>query len=345
MSRLIKIKEWLTLVDAAQYLTIVLDEAVTEADLLRFALDGYLKLSVDFVNHARARSGKIVSWEETKWLKCRPIVVEPTPNKPLKEVAFPRELESLIDELPPEERGVQRHFMTSINIDGERFLNMNKEVETIRGVWDLAMVGSERLDVEHAYQFLTGGPAVTLINIEGTFVQNSDDKLYQLQESFDNNEYNSGSEAELEKLKAKIANEQIEKSEAEKLLYKHEEERKKYLKRRESQPEYMNYFPAGGLPADSVLVVRTEAIQDFIRKITETEKKISEKPLLTNERNSLLTIIGLMAKDGYGNDLSKPYALAKEIQKAADMLNIKISEDTIAGKLKDAQKILDEKRE
>lgn len=73
------------------------------------------------------------------------------------------------------------------------------------------------------------------------------------------------------------------------------------------------------------------------------QKVDSKKPLTTNERNSFLTIIGLMAKDGYGNDLSKPYELAKEIQAAAEMLGIKISDDTIANKLKEAKKVFDEK--
>ena len=59
----------------------------------------------------------------------------------------------------------------------------------------------------------------------------------------------------------------------------------------------------------------------------------------------MLTIIGLMAKDGYGNDLSKPYPLAKEIQEAAELLGIKISDDTIASKFKEAKKILIEKSE
>lgn len=72
------------------------------------------------------------------------------------------------------------------------------------------------------------------------------------------------------------------------------------------------------------------------------EKPQTEKPLTTNERNSLLTIIGLMAKDGYRDDLSKPYSLASSIQSVADSLGINISDDTIAKKLKAAKEILDE---
>ena len=86
-------------------------------------------------------------------------------------------------------------------------------------------------------------------------------------------------------------------------------------------------------------------MRDFERKLTETPKQDSGKPLSTTERNTLLTIIGIMAEDGYGNDLSKPYPLAKEILKAGELLGIKISDDTIANKFKDAKKVLDEKSE
>lgn len=94
-------------------------------------------------------------------------------------------------------------------------------------------------------------------------------------------------------------------------------------------------------------LIPTQDLLKFRSKNKETEKlgEDSEKPLATTERNSLLTIIGLMANDGYGNDLSKPYPLAKEIQEAAELLGIKISDDTIAGKFKEAKKILVEKSE
>ncbi|MBU2648362.1 hypothetical protein KKI24_26890 [bacterium] len=71
MSKLFKLKKWLTLEEAAVHISNVLDEAVTIADLLRFALDGYLTLSVDFVNHTQARKGKWVKTEDVEsiWKK------------------------------------------------------------------------------------------------------------------------------------------------------------------------------------------------------------------------------------------------------------------------------------
>lgn len=92
-------------------------------------------------------------------------------------------------------------------------------------------------------------------------------------------------------------------------------------------------------------VIPAEDQFNLSSKSSETARSCVEKPLSTTERNSLLTIIGVMANDGYRNNLSKPYEFAKEIEVAAEKLGIKISNDTIANKLKDAKKVLDGKKE
>jgi hypothetical protein len=58
VKKLLKLKEWLTVPDAARHLSILFGEAVSEADVLRLALDGHLTLSVYFVNHARGSTRK-----------------------------------------------------------------------------------------------------------------------------------------------------------------------------------------------------------------------------------------------------------------------------------------------
>ena len=89
-------------------------------------------------------------------------------------------------------------------------------------------------------------------------------------------------------------------------------------------------------------VIPAEDLLSFISKNKESERLRAEKKLSTRERNTLLTIIGLMAKGGYGDDLNHPYSLAKMILETADLLGIEISEDTIADKLKEAKIILNE---
>ena len=81
------------------------------------------------------------------------------------------------------------------------------------------------------------------------------------------------------------------------MLAKHKEERKAFLakakERRDAGKDSENYFPAGGLPDDSVIVVRTDALREFEQSINAaTESK--EKPMTTTERTTLLTIVAAL---------------------------------------------------
>ena len=60
MNKLFKLRKWLTVPEAAHHLAIVFGEEVNESDVLRLALDGHLKLSGKFVNHATARCGRVI---------------------------------------------------------------------------------------------------------------------------------------------------------------------------------------------------------------------------------------------------------------------------------------------
>jgi hypothetical protein len=61
LSKLLKLKEWLTIPDAARRLSILLDDEVSDADVLRLALDGRLKLSVFCPKPTPALVGSITS--------------------------------------------------------------------------------------------------------------------------------------------------------------------------------------------------------------------------------------------------------------------------------------------
>jgi hypothetical protein len=108
--------------------------------------------------------------------------------------------------------------------------------------------------------------------LDGTFVDGPDGQICQLQESFDENEYQSGSSAALERLERHIAENNIEGTEAESPLNRHKEQRKEFLEKRRTQPAKNNYFPARGLPKDAVIVVRTEALREF-------ESQSNDEPL------------------------------------------------------------------
>jgi hypothetical protein len=137
LKKLLKLKEWLTVPDAARHLSILFGEEVGEADVLRLALDGHLTLSVYFVNHTKARCGPIVPLKDAK-------------RHPLQ----------MWD-------GQTVYCFKGLCISEEEVLELDESVVTLTGIWDLPMLGAERLDVEHSYQMLTSGPAVELTVLDG----------------------------------------------------------------------------------------------------------------------------------------------------------------------------------
>lgn len=303
MDKLFNLKAWLTVVDAARHLSIVFGEEVTEADVLRLALDGHLKLSVNFVNHAEARCGKVIPLSEAKTMTVPDIF----------------------------RKGQEPHdIVLALKLNDRDFLELDEKIVTLQGVWDLPLIGNEQLDVEHKYQNLTDGPAVTLQGLDGAFVKGQDGQLCQLQESFDENEYQAGSSAQLEKLKQHIACDNIEPSKAQELLNQHKEKRKKFLEERKTKKDSgrdsENYYPAGGLPQDSVLVVRTDALREFEQSINGAPAG-ADKPMTTTERNTLLTIIAALCDNSAIDSAGR--GAAGQIAKLTEKLGATVTDDTI----------------
>ncbi|KAB2309542.1 hypothetical protein F8A87_09775 [Betaproteobacteria bacterium SCN2] len=332
MGKLTNLKEWLTVSDAAKHLSIVFGEEVIEADVLRLALDGRFRLSVYFVNYAKARCGRVVPWEETNWMLF-PKLNYLSGARDEEKVRYgldvrpcPLKLEALFKELPPDEFEKFTPLLLSLNIDNERFLTLSDNVTTLQGVWDLPMIGNEQLDIEHEYQNLTGGPAVTLQGLDGAFVEGPDGQICQLQEDFDENKYQPGSSAQMEELERHIANNGIEGAEAESLLSRHKEERKKFLEERRTKSAKEKYYPAGGLPEDAVLVVRTEALREFEESVNGAPKGL-EKPLTTTERNTLLTIIAAICD--YSAIKVEERGAASQIARLTEEIGAPVSDDTV----------------
>lgn len=271
VSKLFQLKEWLTIKEAAQHLSGVFSEPVSEADVLRFALNRHLTLSVNIVNGAYGRRGRITLVEDAKR-----VAIEKA-----KADGFAKFSESIADAA-----------VGGCMIDDKRVLDLEPDVVGLGGVYDLPLIGAEQLDIEHKYQLLTGGPAITLEDYEGAFVQQDEFTLYQLQESFDDNEFHSGSSAELERLKARIKSEKMPRKEADRLLKKHEKDRKDYLDRARSRLKSTDFYPAGGLPRDTALVVRTGALMELQKRVGDATKV--ERNLGSRAETTYLNIIGAL---------------------------------------------------
>lgn len=301
MNKLFKLKKWLTVPEAARHLAIVFGEEVSESDVLRLALDGHLKLSVNFVNHTKAKRGKVIPLSEAK-----------TAPGFFKEGEKPYQV------------------VLAMRLNEHDFLELEKNVVTLDGIWDLPFIGNEQLDVEHKYQQLTDGPAVTLQGLDGAFVKGQDGQLCQLQESYDENEYQRGSEANLRRLEERIALENIEPSKAKELLEQHKEDRKTYWAERKAKRDAgkssIHYYPAGALPDDSVWVVRTEALREF-EESTNAAPPGAVKPLTTTERNTLLTIIAALCE--YSAIKPQERGAAAQIAKLTEKIGATVTDDTV----------------
>lgn len=57
---------------------------------------------------------------------------------------------------------------------------------------------------------------------------------------------------------------------------------------------------------------------------------------------SMLIATAIMARGGYGSDLTKPYELARAVQRHGDLLGLPISDETLANIFKRAREILED---
>ena len=273
MSKLFKLKEWVTIPDAARHLSQIVNEPVSEADILQMALDGHLKISVNFPNRAKARIGRVIPYKDV-------------PRKELPTLDGKGTV-TYLDGYPLNDspEGTMPDSETP-------FIHFQKEVVSIDGIWDLAMQGNERFDIEFDLQQLIGGPEVTMMNIEGTFLNRSDGTWAALQEKFPDRvtENDDG----------------------------------------ESKTVKGSYYPAGGLGTDCTRVIRVSEIMSLQAKL---EGSALDKPVSTRERNTLLTIIGVLCKEA-GFDYSRTAKTAGLIESAAANLGVGIGETTVEGHLK-----------
>jgi hypothetical protein len=147
--KLLKLRDWLSVPHTARHLSILLGDEVTEAHVLRFALDGRLTLSVDFVNVTPARSGKVIASADAK-----------------------RKIIKTSD-------GKSYSSINEVNLSDGRVISFG-DFTFIEGVWDLAMIGAEVKSVEHKYRLLTNGPSVSLGDRNGLLLTRPDGSCCQL---------------------------------------------------------------------------------------------------------------------------------------------------------------------
>lgn len=279
--KLFKLREYLTVPEAAKQLSKMFEEDVSESDVLRLALDGRLTLSINFVNGAIVRRTKAIEWQDTDWMMfpMSPPRLDTSPLPPeltSGTLACPPKLQAMWDEIPEDEHRNYFPTLLCIEIDN-KLLKHENSITEIDGIWDLAMIGIERLDIEHQYQQLTGGPVVTRSTLSSAYIKNEQGVLHQIQEYFSDPLSKPQSTQDLLQ---NIAKNKISRFEANILLEKHYKEigmdSKKWLIPKDELSDF--YGAAEGLPSDCVLVVRTSALRDF-ELLMKEEFKTTESAL------------------------------------------------------------------
>ncbi len=166
MSKLFKLKRWLSLSESAKHLSTVLGDEVSVADLLRLALDGRLVLSVVFVNSAYGQICKLFDRESAEWLEVPPLRSGRPPLRIPKGGA-----------------------VVFIAPDGREYQCCGAPIPLENDEpYDLTMIGAERLSVQHAYQLEIGGPPAEWVAIDGAILAQSGN-YFQLSGHFSENPY------------------------------------------------------------------------------------------------------------------------------------------------------------
>jgi hypothetical protein len=270
LKKLLKLKEWLTVPDSAGHLSILFGENVTEADVLRLALDGHLTLSVHFVNNAQAKCVRTI---------------------PLAQAD--RRVLTIGDEY-------------GLLVGDDKVLPYGGEVTSIGGIWDLTMIGSERIEIEKKYQLLTGGPRVELQSGKGALVNCPDGRWARLVEHVSTIE-----------------------------------DYERHLRSPYYHPS--NYYETDRLPSDAVLVVRTSALQKLEALISESEPG-TDRPVGRRERSTLLVIIAALAKLAR-IDVAKPSSAAVAIESETVLMGARVAARTIEEHLRRVPEALESKAE
>lgn len=166
MSKLLKLKSFFTIDEAKKYLSDSLEEPVSFSDIYRLAMDKHLTLSVRLINQAIAIKGVIITGEDGDLVQVQTdLVTGEVLDEPYS---------VCIDDAIP--------------IDVNKWFLFDEKVHIIDGIWDLAMIGVEALEVERLYQNEVNGPDPVVADALGIYLKQGNVVCRLQKESVDNTE-------------------------------------------------------------------------------------------------------------------------------------------------------------
>jgi len=281
MSKLLKLKKWLTLDEAAPHITEEIKETITVTDLYQAALNGGLKLSVYFVNSAHGVKGELCKVGD-----------------------------------------IENHLAQ------QNFDTKDRTVHSMEGIWDLTMQGQEALEVKGYFEQSNSGGEVTTLSKNGILLQ-QDDVTCQLYKHFDRERIFNPKYNESEERRRAIAEEPMRALENDPSIVS------PHIRRNKFGSEFVpchKLSEVGG-----VLIIRQSEVTHLIEFLEGTAKE--EKPLTTNEKNSLLVLIAALCKEA---DVDwNQRGIATSLVAMTDLIGAPLTDETMRKILKQIDSAID----
>lgn len=151
----------MSLKDAAKHLSLAFGDDIKESDVLQFALDRKLRLSICFA----------------KELYGCPCLRYQSSGRELSERPIPKLKSTFV---------VYRGEKYILDGGGEVLEIKNEIKELESGIWDLPMIGGESIDIEYASQQLITGIQRTAHSMAGVFIASDTGEWFMLQSAHPN---------------------------------------------------------------------------------------------------------------------------------------------------------------
>lgn len=178
MSELYKMREWLTVEETANQLTMIGDGSVTVNDIYQYVLAGNLVLSIKLKHFPNARRG-VIEWHKQHDLFSDEDGRELDPKIDMLKISdIARQYLPIGGAVEPL---IDRKEKLVFHTKPEQFLKFNPDISFADGVWDLMMKGQEKLIIEQESELLTSGEDIRLSHSNGILLKR-DDQYVQLLE-------------------------------------------------------------------------------------------------------------------------------------------------------------------
>ncbi|WP_419236589.1 hypothetical protein [Serratia fonticola] len=264
--KILKVKKWLDLNEAAARLSLAIEEPVTALDILELGIDEQVTLSIrlPYTHKYVVREARWVTSPYIDFLKqicevdfsikeCKPYKEATEEYKAYEEEYIKKEYLKYLErvdgrnDLVPEHNKTFEYFTQELQ---RAYLEYSDGLLYLEGyTYELPMIGAELLDAMALMDINRERKVNELYNLDGAFLKDDDGKLYNIMERFDD---------EYLKNRDKDSDEGV---------------RGDYLNPR-------NYFPSDGLPEGCEFGISPSNLIEFERKLSEEDDSVSNQQLL-----------------------------------------------------------------